>query len=205
MKTAALIAVAGLASVAAAQSVTVNLTHDDADSMIFIGESVTWTLSVSFTGFPTGAVASGGNMAINGNNALGTSGEMAYTAVNGGNAKTTTPESGTSNGAGITFVSWTNSIFLESFGGGPTVKDNPFVVGTFDFTAGALGTLNYSLVTGQATSAFVSIDESAFSTQNFNLGDVALNIQSLTITEIPSPASAAMLGLGGLVATRRRR
>jgi len=205
MKTAALIAVAGLASVAAAQSVTVNLTHDDADSMIFVGESVTWTLSVSFSGFPAGSAASGGNMAINGNNALGASTDMAYTPVNGGNAETTTPESGDSNGVGITFVSWTNSIFLESFGGGPAIKDNPFVVGTFDFTAGALGTLTYSVVTGQATSSFVSVDESAFSTQNFTAGEVAFNIQSLTITDIPSPASAAMLGLGGLVATRRRR
>ena len=43
MKTAALIAVAGLASAASAQ-VVVNLTHDDADNAILVGESVTWTL-----------------------------------------------------------------------------------------------------------------------------------------------------------------
>ncbi|MFG0304721.1 MAG: VPLPA-CTERM sorting domain-containing protein [Phycisphaerales bacterium JB040] len=203
MKTAALIAVAGLASAAAAQSVTVNLTHDDADSNIAIGETVTWTLSISFTGFADGAAASGGNMRINGDNALGTSSDMTYTPVNGGNAESTTPESGDSNGAGIQFVSWTNSIFLESFGGGPAIKTNPFVVGTFDFTGNAEGTLNYSVVRGQATSAFVSIDLSAFATSNFTTADVSYNVQSLTI--VPTPASAALLGLGGLVATRRRR
>ena len=82
MKTAAIIAVAGLASAAAAQSATVSLTHNDGDSTINVGETVTWTLSVAFTG---GEVVSGVNMAILGDNALGTSSAMTYTGTNGGN------------------------------------------------------------------------------------------------------------------------
>ncbi|MFG0304722.1 MAG: VPLPA-CTERM sorting domain-containing protein [Phycisphaerales bacterium JB040] len=195
MKTAAIIAVAGLASVATAQSATVFLQHDDADSTINVGETVTWTLSVAFTG---GEVVSGVNMAINGDNTLGTSSGMAYTATNGGN------NGGTSNGAGIGFVNLTNSLFIEAFQGILALRDNPLVIGTFDFTAGAEGTLNYTIAKGQSSSAFVSVAQSAFAETLFaNPGDVAIEIQSLTI--VPTPASAALLGLGGLVATRRRR
>ncbi|MFT5424950.1 MAG: hypothetical protein ACI89L_002753 [Phycisphaerales bacterium] len=200
MKTAALIAIAGLASVASAQSATVNLTHDDADGLILVGESVTWTMSVSFTGFTGDPVAGGGNMAINGDNAVGTSGAMTYTPTNGGN------NGGSSNGAGIGFVNWTNSLFLEAFNpGSPADRSNPFIVGTFSYTGDALGTANMSVDQGGAVSAFLGIDISAFATTNLNSADVARNVQGLTVTDIPSPASAALLGLGGLVATRRRR
>lgn len=198
MKTAALIAIAGLASVASAQSATVNLTHDDADGTIMTGESVTWTLSVSFDGFAADATAGGGNMAINGT--LGASSAMTYTETNGGN------NGGESNGAGIGFVNWTNSLFLEAFNpGSPADRSNPFVVGTFTGTYADVGTTDYTVDLGTALSAFLGIDVSAFATTNLNSEDVARNIQRLSVTDIPSPASAALLGLGGLVATRRRR
>lgn len=194
MKTAAMIALAGMATIASAQ-VTVNLTHDDADSIINVGESVTWTLSIDFT---DAGVLSGGNMSIGGDNALGNSGDMAYTATNGGN------NGGTSNGAGIGFVNFTNSLFLEAFGSGPALTDNPFVVGTFSFTAGAEGNLNYSITKGEASSAFASTAQSAFAETLYNeAGETQINVQSLSI--VPTPASAALLGLGGLVAVRRRR
>ena len=200
MKTAALILIAGLASVASAQSATVNLTHDDADGLIMIGDSVTWTMTVSFSGFAGDPVAGGGNMSIGGNNAVGTSSAMTYTPTNGGN------NGGTSNGAGIGFVNWTNSLFLEAFNPGSTAdRSNPFVVGTFSFTGTGLGSVDYAVNIGQAASAFLGIDVSAFSTTNLTSANVGRNIQSLTVTDIPSPASAALLGLGGLVATRRRR
>jgi len=200
MKTAALILIAGLASVASAQSATVNLTHDDADGLIMIGDSVTWTMTVSFSGFAGDPVAGGGNMSIGGNNAVGTSSAMTYTPTNGGN------NGGTSNGAGIGFVNWTNSLFLEAFNPGSTAdRANPFVVGTFSFTGTGLGSVDYAVNIGQAASAFLGIDVSAFSTTNLTSANVGRNIQSLTVTDIPSPASAALLGLGGLVATRRRR
>jgi len=195
MKTAAIIAVAGLASAAAAQSATVSLTHNDGDSTINVGETVTWTLSVAFTG---GEVVSGVNMAVNGNNALGTSSDMTYTGTNGGN------NGGTSNGAGIGFVNLTNSLFIEAFQGILADRANPLVIGTFDFTAGAEGVLTYSVDKGQSSSAFVSVAQSAFAETLFaNPADVQISVQSLTI--VPTPASAALLGLGGLVATRRRR
>ncbi|MFT5424949.1 MAG: hypothetical protein ACI89L_002752 [Phycisphaerales bacterium] len=201
MKTAAIIALAGLATVASAQSATMVLSHDDVDGIINVGESVTWTLSVAFTG---GDAASGGNQVISGDNALGNSSAMAYTPTNGGS------NGGSSNGAGIGFVNWTNSLFLEAFGS-PADHSNPFVVGSFSFTASAVGVLNYSFARGtvgggQADSAFVSIAQTAFAETLFDTestAGVSYDIQSLTI--VPSPASAALLGLGGLVAVRRRR
>lgn len=195
MKTAAIIAVAGLASAAAAQSATVSLTHDGG-ATVNIGDTVTWTLSVAFTG---AVAATGVNMSIQGDNTLGSSSSMTYTATNGGN------NDGASNGAGIGFVSLTNSLFLEAFGGGAALRDNPLVIGTFSFTAASAGTLTYGVSKGQATSAFVSVGLSAFADVEFaTTGDVAgINVQSLNI--VPTPASAALLGLGGLVATRRRR
>ena len=201
MKTAALILIAGLASVASAQSATVNLTHDDADGLIMIGDSVTWTMTVSFSGFAGDPVAGGGNMSIGGNNAVGTSSAMTYTPTNGGN------NGGTSNGAGIGFVNWTNSLFLEAFNPGSTAdRSNPFVVGTFSFTAGAEGVLSYAITKGQASSAFVSVASSAFAETLYadtNAAGLTIQVQDLNI--VPSPASAALLGLGGLVAIRRRR
>ena len=195
MKTAAIIAVAGLASAAAAQSATVSLTHNDGDSTINVGETVTWTLSVAFTG---GEVVSGVNMAILGDNALGTSSAMTYTGTNGGN------NGGDSNGAGIGFVNLTNSLFIEAFQMIAADRSNPLVIGTFDFTGGAEGVLAYNVAKGQSSSAFVSVAQSAFAETLFaNPGDVQISVQSLTI--VPTPASAALLGLGGLVATRRRR
>ncbi|MEM8756611.1 MAG: hypothetical protein AAGF47_02380 [Planctomycetota bacterium] len=40
---------------------------------------------------------------------------------------------------------------------------------------------------------------------NLNSGDEDLAIDNVTVTGIPAPASAALLGLGGLAAARRRR
>ena len=197
MKTAAIIALAGIASIASAQSAHVMLTHDQGDGEINIGESAVWTLSVAFTG---GDTASGGNMEISGDNALGNSSSMTYTATNGGS------NGGASNGAGIGFVNWTNSLFLEAFGGGAADRTNPFVVGTFSFTGGAVGTLDYTFTLGEATSAFASVAISAFA--DFNMADVGaagLTITSDSLNIVPTPASAALLGLGGLVAIRRRR
>jgi len=194
MKTAAIIAVSGLTAIASAQTATVSLTHNDADSVINVGETVTWTMTIEFTG---GEAVSGVNMRIDGDNALGQSSAFAYEATNGGN------NGGASNGAGIGFVNMTNSLFLESFGGGPANRDNPLTIGTFDFTAGAAGTLAYSISTGEASSAFLTVAPNAFGDLAVAEGEASFNIQSLTI--VPSPASAALLGLGGLVATRRRR
>jgi len=195
MKTAAIIALAGMASVATAQSAHVMLHHDGGAS-INVGDSVTWTLSVSYTG---GGAVSGGNMVISGDNALGTSSAFAYTPTNGGN------NGGTSNGAGIGFVNWTNSLFLEAFGN-PADHSNPFVAGTFSFTAGAVGTLSYAVTKGEASSAFTSVAQDAFNETLFDdVGAAGLTIDVMDLNIVPTPASAALLGLGGLVAVRRRR
>ena len=196
MKTAAIIAVAGLASVAAAQSAVVNLTHDGG-AEINIGDSVTWTLSVDFTG---GECVSGVNMSIVGDTALGTSSSMTYTPTNGGN------NGGSSNGSGIGFVNWTNSLLFEAFGQGAADRSNPFVVGTFGFTATGEGILTYAIAKGQASSALVSVAPDAFNDILFeDVGAAGLSFEVQTLNIVPTPASAALLGLGGLVAVRRRR
>ena len=174
-------------------SAAVYLTHDDADGVIAVGETVTWAIEITFTG---AELASGCNIAIHADNTLGESSPMRFQSFIGGN------NGGASNGAGIDFVNFTNSLFLEAFSGGVADRSNPLLVGEFDFTATQAGTLEYELTLGQSTSAFVTIAQSAFSETTFSSYEVAIFTDTLTI--VPAPYTTALLALSGLLATRRR-
>jgi len=175
-------------------SAAVYLTHDDADGVIAVGETVTWSLEIGFTG---AELASGCNIAIHADNTLGESSPMHIQPFNGGN------NGGTSNGAGFDYVNFTNSIFLEAFSGVVADRSNPLLVGEFDFTATRAGTLEYELVNGPASFAFVSIAQTAFAQTDFSSYEVAIITDTLTI--VPSPSSLTPLALVGLLANRRRR
>jgi len=54
----------GLTSPASAQSITVSLTHDDADSLVQLGETTTWTLAIAFEGFSETSIVSGLNATL---------------------------------------------------------------------------------------------------------------------------------------------
>ena len=199
-------ALAAAPSLAQSTTVTVRLEHDDADSIINVGETVAWSLSIEFEGFADGSTASSLNADILADNALGTSSDFAYTAsfvdapagFNGGT------NGGNSSGAGIDLVNFTNSLFIEDccFGSTPATRSNPLVVGAFDFTATARGTLRYTIVQSLTTLSFLSIDQSLFQTDEFDAEDVNFQIDTLTI--VPSPASVIPFATLVLASRRRR-
>lgn len=208
IRTSVLIAAALTApSLAQDESVVVSLTHDDTDGVIQIGETVTWTVMISIDD-PEGELWIGGaNMEILGDNTLGTSTDLAYTAIhddteypfNGGTS------GGASNGAGIGLVNFSNLAFLECFGPQCNpARANPLTVGTFDFTSAQRGVLNYDVERGSLNSPFFEIGFSAFTSIQVDDPElITFDIDTLTI--VPAPASALLLAPAGLLATRRRR
>lgn len=185
------------ASAAAQQQAFVTLSHDDADGVIAIGDSVNWSLWVGFSGFDPGWVVGLGDLNILGNNALGTATDMSYEFFNGG------AFFGESNGAGLDEIRFGNAPFCVDTLCTPARDDNPLLIGTFSFTATNAGTLEYVVTEGSASWGFVEMQFDQFTRVAFNETQTTLNISSLTI--VPSPAAAAPLLVGGLIATRRRR
>ncbi|MEM9373182.1 MAG: hypothetical protein AAGA55_06015, partial [Planctomycetota bacterium] len=80
MKSIALMAVAGLATVASAQSLSVNLSWDQ--SVIAIGDTATATVSASFDGFADGSYISSVNIDLIASAALGAAGNVSSVAWN---------------------------------------------------------------------------------------------------------------------------
>lgn len=195
-----------LATAAMGQNATVMLHHDDADGIISVGETVTWSLSIAFE---NAQVAASSNMEILADNTLGVSSDFVYAHSERPNGFSTGfiggYIEGSSNGAGIDLVRFFNSLFFEGCTScGYAFNDNPLVVGTFTFTATRPGTIDYSFALGRADDAFVQLDYSAFQYEYFDTpDDVAILTDSLTI--IPAPASALLLAPAGLLAARRRR
>lgn len=185
------------APASAQQAAFVTLAHDDADNTISIGDTVTWSLSVGFSGFDPGWVVGLGDINIQGDDLLGTSSDMAYEFFNGGAFQ------GLSNGSGVSEVRFGNAPFCVDTLCTPPRDDNPLLIGTFSFTASAAGTLDFTLSEGTASWGFVEIQLDQFTRVAFDENQATHNISSLLI--VPSPASAAMLGLAGLVGFRRRR
>jgi len=179
------------------QQVSVSLSHDDADSVIALGETVTWSLAIGFDGFEPGWVVGLGDINILGDNTLGTATDMSYEFFNGG------AFFGESNGAGVSEVRFGNAPFCVDTLCTPPRDDNPLLVGTFSFTAASHGTLDYTLTEGAATWGFVEMQLDQFTRIVFDESQATLDVSSLTI--LPSPAAAATLLMGGLLATRRRR
>ena len=196
-RTAALVA-AAIASPALAQAVDVWLLHDDADGVINLGETVTWTLSVAFTGYPASATAGYMNASILANDpGLAGSSDMTYAPL--------LPFSygGLSDGnGGIGWVGFTNVDYV-GFGWPPAIYDNPLTVATFTTTGLSAGVLTYDFADGFSSGAFLEIAHSAFASTVFDLDEVTYSIDTLTI--VPAPASALLLAPVGLLAVRRRR
>ncbi|MFG0304729.1 MAG: hypothetical protein ACF8Q5_00800 [Phycisphaerales bacterium JB040] len=172
---------------------TIHLHHDDPDSIIQIGETVTWTLSIAFQ---NAAAAEGGNLKLIASDNLGFASEMTFTPTNGGfNADT--PQ-----GPHLPFINWTNSLLLDAFGH-PANRANPFTVGSFQFTATGQGTFTYDVLKGWASAPFLTLANSPLDRTNFDQGQPDLDIDSLAI--VPSPAPAALLAAGILLVWCRRR
>ncbi|MEZ6319260.1 MAG: MYXO-CTERM sorting domain-containing protein [Phycisphaerales bacterium] len=190
-KAIALAAVAGLAGAASAQftiNISANVTTANPSDVIV------WTVSV--TGSFGGAdYVQGYDLNLIASDAgLGTAGTFTnnLNPVVGATA-------GTPAGASLLGASGGQSSIL----GVPVL--GPIVIGTFTVHADNAGFLSYSISDGgklALTNVLQIKPGSDFAPDTWN---GLPNVSSDTVEITPTPASAALLGLGGLVATRRRR
>lgn len=189
MKIAAILGVAGLAAIASAQSVTVTTTTSD--NSLLPGETATITVTASFTGAAGFAgywfdiVDSGtGSGSASGGAFLNNLGALA--------------PPGTVSGGGYDSLQAAN--FPIALGGNAS---NPIAVYTYTFTAGTAGVVN--LVTATNPGSAAPAAQVYLTSGSFAATPAATENVGTSITIVPTPASAALLGLGGLAAARRRR
>lgn len=186
MKNIAMLAVAGLAAAASAQGVTLTFSADASEVMV--GDTISWSVSASFTGFSSPTAYYGGYTGtFDASDAgLGTSGAFM-------NMMSGTGTAATANGASVGTINIFNSALL-----GSDNNANPYEIFTFEVVAGATGVLSYSA--GGVNTVFP--DDGIFSLGQEFAATVASDSVNIVV---PAPGAAALLGLGGLVAARRRR
>ena len=187
MKNIAMIAIAGLAAGASAQGVTLTFSADASE--VTVGDTITWTVAASFTGFADASAYYGGFVgAFNASdNGLGTAGAFMNMMAGEG-----TPQA--ANGASVEAVNIFNAALL-----GSNDPANPIDIFSFEVVAGAAGSLSYT-ANGVNT---VFPDDGIFTLGEEFAGQTSSD--AVTINPIPAPGAVALLGLGGLVAARRRR
>lgn len=194
MKSIALMAVAGLATVASAQSASFNLSFDK--SSIAIGETATATFSASFTGQPSGAYVSSVNVDLLGSGAFADASNVS--GVDWNNAGLGFDGQGTASGADVLGVEAAQFSLIP-----PVTAGSPIVIMTFTVTGTNEGDLSYSAAVAAGAPTAFSVTGGGFADPSVNYGTDAFSSGSLTVT--PAPSAMALLGLGGLVAGRRRR
>lgn len=194
MKSIALMAVAGLASVATAQTLDVTLSFDA--TSIAVGESTTATLTASFSGHPAGAYLSSVNVNLIASGAFADASNVAAIAWN--NVALGFDGQGTASGADVLGVSGAQFSLIP-----PVTAGSPIVITTFTVTGTAAGELSYSITTADGAPAPFTVTGGFFSDPAIQFQADAFSSSSLTVT--PAPSAMALLGLGGLVAGRRRR
>jgi MYXO-CTERM domain-containing protein len=185
MKNAVMIsAIAGIAAAASAQSVALNFSADA--SSVNVGDTINWTVSASYSGLSDSGYFGGFVGSFVASDAgLGTAGNFANLMAGEG-----VPATG--SGADVNDLNVFNSALLQT---------NDSSIGdffTFSVVATAEGDLSYGAA-GVATlfdSDFIFAPAIEFS---------SFGVTSDSVAIVPAPGAAALLGLGGLVATRRRR
>lgn len=194
MKSIALLAVAGLATVASAQSgLNVALTFDK--TSIAIGETATATVTASWTGV-AGSYMSSINANFNASGEFVAASNVAAVAWN--NAALGFNGQGTASGASVLGVQASQFSLIPPF-----TNTNPILVTTFTVTGTAEGLLSYSSSTVAGAPAPYSVTGPGFSDPVVFFGNDSFSSADLRVT--PAPSAMALLGLGGLVAGRRRR
>jgi len=184
MKTVVIASLAGLAAAASAQSA--NLHFSASATEINVGDTVTWTVSATFSGLSATGYFGGFVGTFNASDsALGTAGNFASAMSGEG-----TPATG--NGASVETINVFNSALL----GTDDQSLGDFF--TFDVTAGNEGALSYG------AAGVVSLFNSDFIFEPV-IEFTAFGVSSDSVNIVPAPGAVALLGLGGLVATRRRR
>ena len=184
-KAFALVAVAGIAAAASAQSIIIDIDDDT----LAPGETTTVTMSASYGGTDY-AIAGVATSLIGGGDNWS---DMALIAPMDGPG--TSAGAGSGNGVDGVIAGQLNfppaGIYADD--------TNPIAFWSATYTASAEGV--YDLVSETTKfDTYIAMDSS---TSESRLAD--LTEGSGTITVIPAPASLALLGLGGLAAARRRR
>lgn len=183
MKTAAMILAAGIASSAVAQDNTI------------VVDPFAGTVNITYNGaLPVQQLWSDISVRITGNGAINILSESPnYT-------DDLTPAGADISGDGSTSVEFVGNAGGSLFNGTHT-PDNPWSPFTFSY-AGDLGGFGFELF-NQNTNTFV---QAPFGNPiNMINGNGSAGPQSYEVIIVPAPASAALLGLGGLAAIRRRR
>ncbi len=184
-KAFALVAVAGVAAAASAQSITMSI----ADATLAVGESTTVTLSAGYGGTDY-AIAGVATSVIGGGDNWS---DLALIA----------PMAGPGTSAGATSGNGVDGIIAGQLNFPPAMiyadATNPIAFWSATYTASAEGVFDLSTDTSKFD-VYVARDRS---TSESRLAD--LQEGAGTITVVPAPASLALLGLGGLAAARRRR
>ena len=185
MNRIALFALAGIAAAASAQSVTL---HFDADGDGLAGSVVaasdaSWTVYATFTGFPAADAYFGGWVGSFDATGDGAASNLVNLMGGAGTAAA-------ASGADINNINIFNSALL-----GTDDQSNPLAIFSFD-TAGTATELSYDASGIASMFADSGIFGTPIETQYSVVSDRLV---------VPAPGAAAVLGLGGLVATRRRR
>jgi phosphohistidine swiveling domain-containing protein len=195
MKSIALLAVAGLATVASAQ-LNVSLSFDK--TSILVGETAIATVTASFTGAAGSYFSSVSANFVASDNGLASA--SSASGLGWGVPALGAIQNGTANGASL------NGTFAaqQSLFGAPNTS-NPFTVLTFVVTGTAAGELSYTATRANSAPGVFSFTDAAGGPFAAPTYSDALSSGTLVINAIPAPSAMALLGLGGLVATRRRR
>ena len=187
MKNIAILSIAGLAAAATAQSVTL---HFDVDGDPLTGNDVlaadgnaSWTVFASFTGFPAADAYFGGFVGDWNATGDGSAANLVNLMAGEGTAAA-------ANGASITNINIFNNALL-----GTDDTSNPLAIFSFN-TSGTTAERSYDAAGVASMFADGNIFGTPIETQFSVISDRLV---------VPAPGAAAVLGLGGLVAARRRR
>ena len=191
MKTAAILAVAGVAAAAAAQSINI----DVANPTLGPGESTTVTMTAGYGGTDY-AVA---GIATNFISSVGSDGwsDLALIA----------PMNGPGTSAGAPSGTGVDGIIAGQLNFPPAmiyaVAANPIAFWSATYTAPAVVDTPFTVDLNTRTSRFDVYVRRDSSLSESRLADLAEGQGAINV--VPAPASLALLGLGGLAAARRRR
>ncbi|MBL4809752.1 MAG: PEP-CTERM sorting domain-containing protein [Phycisphaerales bacterium] len=201
--TIAIAAIAGIASAAAAQNVTLNIVA----SQTLVNSNTTSMITLSVYGSADfGTHVAGGGFSLSAAGGAGVIGAMDGTAEAwGGIGENDIGDGGDGNYTGIVFGQLIAPPFFppapeSDFSAGETL----LVTFTVQIIAGSSGVIDWSTAIAPVGGGVIL---NIFDAGDGSLTDVFSATFGSTgaVTVVPAPSAMALLGLGGLVAGRRRR
>ena len=187
-------ALAGLSTGAMGQSLSVNLSWDI--SNYALGDTVTATITASFTGFEPGAYLSSLNIDLIASSQLGQAVNIGAIAWN--NPSLGFDGQGTASGADIIGIEASQFSLIPPF-----VSGNPIFVMSFQVQTFDAGALSYHAEVAEGAPFAFSVTGPNFADQPVQFGVDAFS--SGTTAWVPSPGVVGCLSVAGLFASQRRR